>query len=78
MLKSLTEFQALTGIELARIVEQGPVLVTHEDEPRFVTQSVEAFEAMVRQLRTLQSSANRKRARSSGESQKGILLHFRR
>lgn len=55
MLKSLSEFQSLTGVELADIVEQGPLLVTYQEEPRFVAQSVEEYEAMVKRIRQLES-----------------------
>ena len=61
MLKSLSEFQALTGNELSRIVERGPVLITDQEEPRFVAQSIEAFEAMVRRLRILEQCSTRRR-----------------
>jgi len=47
-LKSLPEFQALTGNELSQIVAHGPVLIIDHEEPKFVAQSIEAFEAMVR------------------------------
>lgn len=64
MLKSLSEFQALSGSELTQIVEGGPILITDDEEPRFVAQSVEDFEAMVRRLRNLeQVSIRRSRLR---------------
>jgi PHD/YefM family antitoxin component YafN of YafNO toxin-antitoxin module len=62
MLKSLSEFQTLTGNELSRIVEHGPVLITDQEEPRFVAQSIEAFEAMVRRLRSLEQSSTRRQS----------------
>jgi PHD/YefM family antitoxin component YafN of YafNO toxin-antitoxin module len=61
MLKSLSEFQALTTSELTRIVEDGPILITDDEEPRFVAQSVEDFEAMVRRLRNLEEISARRR-----------------
>jgi prevent-host-death family protein len=64
MLKSLSEFQALSGEELDRVVEHGPILITDEEEPRFVAQSIEDFEAMVRRLRSLEEiSARRQKLR---------------
>ena len=61
MLKSLSEFQALTGNELSQIVEDGPILITDdEEEPRFVAQSVEDFEAMVRRLRNIDEASKRR------------------
>jgi PHD/YefM family antitoxin component YafN of YafNO toxin-antitoxin module len=71
MLKSLPEFQTLTGTELSRIVEHGPVLITDQEQPKFVAQSVEAFETMVRRLRNLEQSSKR---RQSIRSAKVILL----
>jgi hypothetical protein len=60
MLKSLSEFQTLSGNELSRIVEHGPVLITDLEEPRFVAQSVEDFEAMVQRLRNLENVSVRR------------------
>ncbi len=60
MLKSLLEFQALTGTELTRMVEDGPILITDREEPRFVAQSVEDFEEMVRSLRRLEQASTRR------------------
>ena len=61
MLKSLSEFQVLTGGELSRIVEHGPVLITDQEEPRFVAQSIDDYEAMVRRLRSLERASGRRR-----------------
>jgi hypothetical protein len=61
MLKSLSEFQTLTGGELSRITEDGPVLITDQEEPRFVAQSVEDFEGMVRRLRRFEQTSTRRR-----------------
>ena len=61
MLKSLSEFQALTGGELSQITEHGPVLITDQEEPRFVAQSIDDFEAMVRRLRSLEQASGRRR-----------------
>ena len=42
------------------MVERGPVLITDHEEPRFVAQSSEAFEAMVRRLRNLEQASTRR------------------
>ena len=61
MLKSLSEFQILNGAELSQMVAEGPILITDEEaEPRFVAQSVEDFEAMVRRLRSLDEATRRR------------------
>jgi hypothetical protein len=61
MQKSLSEFVSLPEAELARIIERGPLLVTQDEEPRFVAQSIDAFEQMVRRLRELESVSARRR-----------------
>ena len=64
MLRSLSEFQSLTGTELDRIFEHGPILITDDEEPCFVAQSIEDFEAMVRRLRRFeQASIKREKLR---------------
>ncbi len=60
MLKSLSEFQTLSGSELTQIVEEGPILILDDEEPRFVAQSVEDFEAMVRRLRNFDQACVRR------------------
>jgi PHD/YefM family antitoxin component YafN of YafNO toxin-antitoxin module len=62
MLKSLSEFQSLSETDLVRIVQHGPLLVTQDEEPRFVAQSIDAFEAMVRRLRELESATKKREA----------------
>jgi len=62
MLKSLSEFQRLSAPELRQMVEHGPVLITEHEEPKFVAQSVEAFESMVRRLRRLEQVSQRRRS----------------
>src|SRR4051794_30575559 len=57
MVRSLSEFQSLTGTELDRIFEHGPVLITDDEEPCFVAQSIEDFEAMVRRLRSFEQAS---------------------
>jgi len=60
MLKSLSEFQALSGSELSQMVEHGPVLITDQEEPKFVAQAVEDFEALVRRLRNWEQASVRR------------------
>jgi hypothetical protein len=67
MLQSLPEFQSLSRTELARMVELGPILITDGDEPRFVAQSIEAFESMVRRLRRLERVSTRRKLMSTGQ-----------
>ena len=54
MLKSLTDFRALPEAELAELIDGGPILITQDDEPRFVAQSIADFEKMVHRLRRLE------------------------
>jgi hypothetical protein len=63
MLKSLSEFQSLDESELAEIVGKGPLLVTQNEEPRFVAQSIDAFETMVRRLREFELANKRMESR---------------
>jgi hypothetical protein len=56
MQKSLAEFLSLPESELIRLVAEGPLLITQDHEPRFVAQSIDAFESMVRRLRELEST----------------------
>jgi len=44
---------------LLKIVEKEPLLVTQNGEPRFVAQSLDSFESMVRRLRHLEASSRR-------------------
>lgn len=67
MQKSLSEFVSLPEAELARIIEHGPLLVTQDEEPRFVAQSIDAFERMVRRLRELESVSKRRSALGSAQ-----------
>jgi hypothetical protein len=67
MLKSLSEFQSLTRTELARMVELGPVVITDSEEPRFVAQSIEAFENTVRRLRQFERATWRRQQIRSGQ-----------
>lgn len=62
MQKSLSEFRSLPESELVRMVSDGPLLVTKDEEPRFVAQSIDDFEAMVRRLRELESPLKRRAA----------------
>lgn len=60
MLKSLSDFRALPETELAEAITAGPILLTQNNEPKFVAQSVEDFEAMVRRLRQLEMILKRR------------------
>ena len=60
MLKSLEDFRTLPEAELAAIMDGGPVLITQDDEPKFVAQSVEDFEMMVQRLRELEAISRRR------------------
>jgi hypothetical protein len=59
MQKPIADFFSLAPADVIQLLGSGPLLVTHDEEPRFVAQSVEAFETMVRRLRELES-ANRR------------------
>jgi hypothetical protein len=63
MQKSLFEFVSLPEAELIRTLENGPLLLTQNEEPRFVAQPIDQFETMVRRLRTLESLQQQKRER---------------
>jgi hypothetical protein len=56
MQKSLSERIALPHDELAELIQHiaEPLLVTHKGEPKFVAQSLNEFESMVRRLRALE------------------------
>lgn len=57
MQKSLSQFRSLPEEEIIQILGDGPLLVTHENEPRFVAQTIETFESMVRRLRALECAS---------------------
>jgi len=63
MLKSFSEFVSLPATELIQIFQNGPLLVTLEDEPQFVAQSLDDYESMVRKLRELEAVTRRDRIR---------------
>ena len=63
MQKSIVEFLSLAPADVIQLLGNGPLLVTQDEEPRFVAQSVEAFETMVRRLRELESSNRRDSSR---------------
>jgi PHD/YefM family antitoxin component YafN of YafNO toxin-antitoxin module len=73
MQKSISEFVSLPEAELTRIIDHGPVLVTQDDEPRFVAQSIDAFEQMVRRLRELEAVSKRRSTIRSAQ-----IIPFRR
>lgn len=57
MQKALSELVELPEAELNRLVEREPLLVTSNGEPKFVAQSLDAFEGMVRRLRELEAAS---------------------
>ena len=57
MQKPLSELSSLPAAELNRLFEREPLLITHNGEPQFVAQSLDAFEAMVRRLRQLEGTS---------------------
>ena len=59
--KSLSEIVSLPEEEVLHLIadREEPVLVTHEGEPRFVAQSLDAYEALIRRLRTLEAERRR-------------------
>jgi prevent-host-death family protein len=71
MQKTLSELSSLPDGELLKIVEREPLLVTQNGEPRFVAQSLDSFESMVRRLRQLETSSRRS---PSGQRGKVTLL----
>lgn len=58
MQKSLSDFTALPGEELSRLLDKmnGPLLITNDGEPQFIAQSLPAYEAMIRRLRHLETA----------------------
>ena len=64
MQKSLSEIVSLPEDEVLHLIttREDPLLITHEGEPRFVAQSLDSYEALVRRLRKLE--AERLNARS--------------
>jgi len=58
MQKPLSELSSLPKAELVRLFEREPLLVTQYGEPRFVAQSLDSFESMVRRLRQLESTVS--------------------
>jgi hypothetical protein len=69
MQKPLDELTSLPSDEVLRLVRQQPLLITVNDEPQIVAQSVPAFEEMVRRLRHLEALLGRRRQpfRSAGK-----------
>lgn len=74
MQKSLSELTALAPDELSTLMDRldQPLLVTCDGEPRFVAQSLDSFDAMVRRLRSLESKRNLRAQKL------GIVVPFRR
>lgn len=57
MQKALSELIELPEAELDRLVEEQPLLVTRGGEFKFVAQSLDAFESMVRRIRELEAAS---------------------
>jgi hypothetical protein len=57
MQKSLSDLISLPHDELTELIDRlgEPLLVTQDGEPKFVAQSLNGFEAMVRRLRLLEA-----------------------
>lgn len=55
MQKPLSELTSLPSEEVLRLVSHQPLLITINNEPQIVVQSVPAFEEMVRRLRHLEA-----------------------
>ena len=57
MQKSLSELSALPEQELSELIDgmRQPLLVTQNGEPRFVAQSLDEFDSMVRRIRALEA-----------------------
>jgi prevent-host-death family protein len=63
MQKALSELASLPESELNRLVEHEPVLITQNGEPKFVAQSPDAFDSMVRRLRELEAASTQTKRR---------------
>ena len=59
MQRSVADLASLPADELNRLFAREPLLVTQDGEPRFVAQSLESFEFMVRRLRELEAAPRR-------------------
>lgn len=77
MQKSLSEIVSLPEDEVLHLIagRDEPLLITHEGEPRFIAQSLGAYEALVKRLRTLE---NERPKRASLEVITGRVIPFRR
>lgn len=73
MQKSLSEIVSLPEEEVLHLIadRKEPLLVTHQGEPKFVAQSLDAYEALIRRLRILESERTKPR-------RAGIVIPFRR
>ena len=72
MQRILSELSSLPDGELLKIVENEPLLVTQNGEPRFVAQSLESFESMVSRLRQLET-----RPRTLPSDRRGKVVFLR-
>ena len=77
MQKSLSEIVSLPEDEVLHLIadREEPLLITHEGEPRFIAQSLDSYEALVKRLRTLENERPR---RTSLEVITGRVIPFRR
>ncbi len=67
MQKALSELLTIPEPELVQLVERGPLLITQDGEPRFIAQSLDSFESMVRRLRQLEAPSKPDRPQSRGK-----------
>jgi PHD/YefM family antitoxin component YafN of YafNO toxin-antitoxin module len=86
MQRTISELKSLTGDELSMMFGRlnEPLLVTENGEPRFIAQSLPAFEFMVRRLRLLEAehkervAIHQRRAAQGRSSESGKIIPFRR
>ena len=78
MQKSLAELMSLPPSQVSEMISclREPLLVTDNEEPQFIAQSLLSFEAMVRKLRALEAE-NRILSRQQ-KPRSGKLIPFRR
>ena len=85
MQKSLSELSALPEGELSSLIDGAgePLLITQNGEPRFVAQSLDAFDLMMRKLRALEAKGKRRgeerrqRDLNREPSRRGIVIPLR-
>jgi PHD/YefM family antitoxin component YafN of YafNO toxin-antitoxin module len=85
MQKSLSELSALPEDELSNLIDGAgePLLVTQNGELRFVAQSLDAFDLMMKRIRTLEAEGKRRREERGRRdlnrepSRRGIVIPLR-